>query len=307
MLRFNYIFAVLLLLAAAGAFAVPATVLQTPRAVVGGLFYPIARPAGAIAAWMHRRTVGDRVPDDATIGTNEAPRGIAAVRTENEALRVAVANLSKQLEALKQLNADRQLIGPVLPLCTPVRVTGGDSGTRQSLLVETYGAGEIEVGQPVVYSGGIAGRIDRVSPGIAQIRLITDRGFRISGRFGRFVKDDKGVVTFTLIPTTQPPLLEGMGQGAMRIRNVDLKEITAAHLAPGDWVVLDDPEWPGVLQGYKLGQIREVSARRDNPLFAQIEVQPAANLMQLREVMVLNKESRSNGRATGNLDQLEAQ
>jgi cell shape-determining protein MreC len=299
LIRFNHIFTVLLLLAILGAFVVPSAPLETPRALVGGLFYPVAKPARAIAEWSHRRAMGNHVPDDATVGTGEKARPSAQIRQENEALRVTVASLSSQLDALKQLNADRQLIGPVLPLCTPVPVTGADAGTRQSLMLETFGSGDIRVGQPVLYSGGIAGRIARAAVGTAQVRLITDRNFRVSGRFGRFVKDAAGNVSFKIIPTAQPPLLEGMGDGAMRIRNVDRKDITAAHLAPGDWVVLADPEWSDVLQGYKLGQIRDITARPDNPLFAQIELQPVAYLLQLREVMFLNKEGAPRPAAPG--------
>jgi hypothetical protein len=122
--------------------------------------------------------------------------------------------------------------------------------------------------------------------------LITDRNFRITGGFGRFKRDEAGHVVFQKLEMShsQPPLLEGSGRGTMTIANVDMKDAQANHLAAGDWVVLADHDWPLQLQGYKLGQILSVETRPSAPLFALIEVRPARELMELREMMVMNKD-----------------
>jgi cell shape-determining protein MreC len=294
MLRFNHIFVLLLLLAAIGAVVVPVGTGDGARAVVAGVFAPVSWPARGVAGWVHDSVRGDRAVDDEAMAEGKA-RTVDQLRGENELLRLTVASLSSQLDSLKQLNADRRMLGNVRPLCEPFSVVGTDSGPRQSLILQTLGRGAVSPRQPVLYSGGIAGRVERTGVGSAVVRLVTDRDFRVTGGFGRFEREGavaKGRVIFKELKLShsQPPLLEGTGRGTMRIQNVDMKQAEAAHLAPGDWVVLADPDWPPQLQGYKLGQIESIDSRPSAPLFALIQVRPARDLMELREVMVMNKE-----------------
>jgi cell shape-determining protein MreC len=237
---------------------------------------------------------GNRPVDDAAVGGGKT-RTVDQLRGENEKLRLTVANLTSQLASLKQLNADRQMLGDVRPLCEPFPVAGTDSGPRRALILQTIGRGNVAQGQPALYSGGIAGRVEQTGPGSAIVRLITDKNFRLTGGFGRFERDKEGHVVFKKLemPHSQPPLLEGTGRGTMRIENVDMKDARANHLAAGDWVVLADHDWPLQLQGYKLGQIESIDTRPSAPLFALIEVRPVRDLMELREVMVMNGGGRS--------------
>lgn len=291
MLRFRHIFVVLLFLAAVGAFVVPAQSGDGVRAVVAGIFIPVSWPVRTLAGWAHDRLVGNHPPDDQAVGGGKS-RAIDAIRLENESLRITVANLTSQLGALKQLNADRQMLGAVRPLCEPFAVVGADSGSRRSLILQTAGHGDIQEGQPVLYYGGIAGRVEKTGIGSAIVRLVTDRSFRLTGGFGRFERDEGGHVLFhpLTLSRSQPPLLEGTGRGTMIIENVDMKDVKDVELKPGDWVVLADRDWPIQLQGYKIGQVESIDTRPSAPLFARIEVRPLRNLMQLKEVMVMNKE-----------------
>jgi cell shape-determining protein MreC len=294
MLRFTHIFTLLLIMAAIGAFVVPVGTGDGARAVVAGVFAPVSWPARAAAGWVHDSVRGNRPVDDVVAGGARA-RTVDQLRGENEALRLTVANLSSQLASLKQLNADRQMLGDVRPLCDPFPVVGTDSGPRRALILQTLGragGGAVAQGQPALYSGGIAGRVEQAGAGSAIVRLVTDKDFRLTGGFGRFKHDQKGHVVFEKLEMShsQPPLLEGTGRGTMRIENVDMKDAQASHLAAGDWVVLADHDWPLQLQGYKLGQIVSVETRPSAPLFALIEVRPVRDLMELREVMVMNKE-----------------
>jgi len=83
--------------------------------------------------------------------------------------------------------------------------------------------------------------------------------------------------------------VHGIGNGMMAARLMHMKDVTEAHLQENDWVVLDDREWPEVLQGWRVGRVTSIEPRRDAPGFAEIRIEPSTNLMQLREVMVMNK------------------
>ena len=67
---------------------------------------------------------------------------------------------------------------------------------------------------PVLYLGELVGRIERGGPAGAQVQLVTDLGFRVTGRFGRAVR--KSDSEFEFQPTaTEIPLVEGIGRGMM--------------------------------------------------------------------------------------------
>ncbi|MGH7214582.1 MAG: rod shape-determining protein MreC [Tepidisphaeraceae bacterium] len=287
-LRFKHIFVALLVLALLSAFVLPARYTTPARATAQGLFAPVAKPANALARSLHTRFVGDKRVDDA----NPAgpPRPAQDVLAENERLRVALANLTSQLDGLKRLNADREMLGDVRPLCKPVAVVGSDSGPRESLVLMASSLEGLRPDMPALHPGGVAGRVERAGVGGAQVRLITDRGFRVTGSFGRFVKKDDGTMEFarTALP---PVLVEGVGDGVMLARLLNQRDVQAAGVAVNDWVVLDDPtDWPPALQGYKLGRVTELGRRPDNALFAQIRIEPGQDLIKLREVMVMVRE-----------------
>ena len=66
-----------------------------------------------------------------------------------------------------------------------------------------------------------------------------------------------------------------------------MEQAKAAGLKPGDWVVVRDEDWPNVLQRYRVGRVEKVQQWSQGAGFAEIEVKPPADLMQLREVLVL--------------------
>jgi hypothetical protein len=282
--RFNHVFTVLLVLSAGSAFVISPRVSDRVRASAQGLFAPISRPVHLAGGWLHAR-IGNVEPMDMA-AANAPPRAEPVVYQENEQLRLIVASLTAQLEELKRINADREALGDVRALCTPVAVIGGDSGTRDSLAVQRPAGIELRAGMPVLYAGGLAGRIERAGATGAQVRLITDRGFRITGSFGRFVATEAGAVEFVRIHTPAP-LVEGTGKGTMSVRNLPMAAVESAGLAPNDWVVLDVNDWPMNLAGYKVGRVVSITDRSNAPGFAEIHLQPSRNLLRLREVMVL--------------------
>jgi cell shape-determining protein MreC len=135
----------------------------------------------------------------------------------------------------------------------------------------------------VLTTAGLVGRIDGGGYLGARVRLITDAGFAMVCSFDRF---GNGKYEHVKLPAST---VNGMGNGMMAAKLLHMDDVTDAGLKENDWVVLDDREWPEVLQGWRVGRITSITPRRDAPGFAEIRIEPSSNLMQLREVMVMNK------------------
>lgn len=285
--RFNHVFIGLMLLAGLIAFAVPPRFGDLPRRKVDVLFAPVTVPLRhlAIAVSGQIRGRGD------IAGSFDASSVPADAQAEIERLRTTVASLSVQIAELKQLNASRELAGEVNKHAAPFTVMGGDGGARQSLTLAGSAGDGLSMGQPVLHRDGLVGKITSVSSGGAQVRLVTDRGFRVAGAFGRFqrTRDGKGV---EFVPTsTPPPLLEGRGNGTMGIVNLTLDQISQGGVKEGDWVVLRDADWPILVNGYLLGYVEKIQPQARAQQFAEVIVRPRGNLAQLREVMVVTGEA----------------
>ncbi len=188
-----------------------------------------------------------------------------------------------------QRNAEREKLGLVRDLCTPVAVVGPDSGARESLSLRSSTLEGITDGLFVLYPGGVVGEVERAGIAGAQVRLVTDPGFRVRGSFGKFQRRPDNQIEFSKLnaPTA---LVEGAGQGAMIVRSLTMEDARKAQIEPNDWVILSEPDWPLNLQGQPLGKVVKISPRPDAPLFAQIVIEPQENLSRLREVMVVTKE-----------------
>jgi cell shape-determining protein MreC len=139
-----------------------------------------------------------------------------------------------------------------------------------------------------VYPGGLAGRLQ--TPGITgtRIRLITDKGFGVTGVFARYISKPDGHTELVRI-ATDPPLVRGDGNNALLIDGMSLAK--AKEIKVNDVVLLEDTDgWPIALQGQPIGRvIASPAASRHAPGFAEIHLQPAADLMRLREIMIVTK------------------
>ncbi len=273
--RFNHVFAVLLLLSVLSAFVFPRQTSGV-RAHVQGIFYPVAKPARMIASSLRRPA--ERLND------NRAGGDIVA---ENERLKIALANLTAQVALLHSRVAEGEQFGEAGKYTKRVAVMGNDPAARDSLSV----VGRFDatlLNQPAIYNYGLAGRLERAGLSGAQVRLITDRSFRATGRFGSFV--DKGAGDIQFVPDeTLRPLIEGAGNGVMMITNLKLEDVSKAAIGKGTWVVLDDKDYPPVLIHEKIGRVVSVAPQPESPLWANIEVQPEWNLMALTQVWVLQR------------------
>src|SRR6185437_8986870 len=203
---------------------------------------------------------------------------------ENEALKNDVANLRVQVDDLKRIAEDHARYGDIRALCTPYFVIGSDSGARSSLAIQGSSLEGLRDGMIALYPDGIVGRVQRAGIAGARVQLVTDLGFRVRVGFARFEGSK-----FFRVGKTQT-LAEGSGRGAMLIRGLTRENVKEATLVVGDWVILNEPEYPAYLQGRVLGRITAIGARPDAPLWAQIVVEPPQNLMRLTEVMIVTKD-----------------
>ncbi|HLL89132.1 MAG TPA: rod shape-determining protein MreC [Tepidisphaeraceae bacterium] len=280
-IRGQHVFTVLMGAAALTAFVIPPRFTAFAKPHMESLFAPVARPAAAVAARVRQRIDPVREVDD---------RPAEDVKAENGKLRNTVVYLSQQLAQLKQINADRESIGEARRLCTPVAVVGSDASTvRETLLLSAGTNDNIAKDMAALYAGGmVAGRVSSAGVGGAQLRLLTDPGFAVTGSFRRWEPQPDGGLRLIRIALPATPVV-GAGRNAMVAPYLSVDATKAAGVQPGDWVVLDDATWPEALQGYRLGKVMSVEPSPKAPLQAEIRVEPQGELVQLREVMVMNK------------------
>jgi hypothetical protein len=274
-LRFNHVFGSLLVLSALSAFAIPPQYTNRALPQVQSIFAPVSVPARRAGAWAYEKFAARKSLDT---------RDVEAVKAENERLRGLVVELQSQVEFEQQRNAQWARLGSLKDRCAPVAVTGADAGTRDSLTLAGSTLERVREGAVALYPGGVAGQIQQGRAGVAgaQLRLITDRGFKARGYFVRVGPD--------LRPQrrgSKVVLFEGVG-GAMVVRPpLDENDARDLALRVGDVAVAGERDWPSDLVGQQLGTVTRVEPNTNG--FVEVRVEPATNLETLNEVMVLVK------------------
>jgi cell shape-determining protein MreC len=294
MARPNYFFYAVMCLAFATAFVMPRASLPGAEHFLGA-FWPVARPARAIAGWVDRKVHAPVVVDVESPIVVRAP---ADVYEENHQLATALASLQVKFEQLSQLNADRQAVGDIRKLCRPATVLNGDSSPlRETLTVTVSGSTSAIVNRPVIRGNlsqsplpcDLIGRVVRAGITGAQVRLVTDPGASLTARIGHYDRDEQGKLKMTFVDKLRV-LVTGAGGNEMAIR-LSMQQLNDAKISVGDLVVLDDREdWPANIQGFAVGHVRAIRPQPHAPLFADIRVEPSGNLMRLTEVMVMVKD-----------------
>src|SRR5688572_25617075 len=132
-IRFNHVFAVLMLFAGIGAFIVPIERANRFRGGLDGLMSPVAYPVRRVAQVLTAR-VG---VTGSLAGSFDASATSAQAAKEIDRLRNEVASLGMQLERLRKLNENRDLAGPVQDFSAPFKVIGADPRTQMITLNAT--------------------------------------------------------------------------------------------------------------------------------------------------------------------------
>lgn len=291
--RLQHLFYFLMLLAGLSAFVIPAKYTDKAVPQLQALLWPVARPARALGSMIEGRTV-------------EAPlsaQGAQSLRELNDQLVQENIKLRHDRDAFAVKLAERDKLGEIGDLCLPVAVVGGDAGTRESLAVAGSSLEGLKDGMFVLYPGGVVGTLQRSGVAGGQVQLITNPGFRVTAFFSGLRRVDPKVQSPSdakpgdgKTPVEQyqrlnrdPVLVQGAGNGTMLCR-LTRTEKERMGLQPGDWVVAEDPEWPAQLKGRGLGKIIDIKPQSGAPLFVQVRIAPANDLLKLREVMVFRNE-----------------
>jgi cell shape-determining protein MreC len=293
MARTNYFFYLLMALGFVAAFVLPRASLPGSGQLLG-IFWPISRPSRAIAGWVDRKIHAPAVVD---VESPVVPRAAANVYEENHQLATALASLQLKFDELSQLNADRQAVGDIRKLCRPATVINTDSSPlRETLTVTVSGLTSSIVNRPVIRGNtsqsplpcDLIGRVTRAGLTGAQVRLVTDPGASLTARIGHYDHDEQGKIRMTFVDQLHV-LVTGAGGNEMAIR-LSMQQVHDAKISVGDLVVLDDRDWPANIQGFAVGHVRTIRPQAHAPLFADIRVEPSANLLRLTEVMVMVKD-----------------
>ena len=276
-IKFNHVFAFLMVLATLSAFAIPTRYTNKALPQVQSIFAPVSVPTRRLAASVHKRVAPRESADK---------RKAEDVKTENEQLRARVIELKAQLDWERKRNEQWATLGSLRDQCVPAEVAGSDAGARDSLALVGSTLEHVQDNAVALYPGGVAGQIQgRAGIAGAQLRLITDPGFRVRGHFVRMGPDltpepvMKGVVV----------LFEGVG-GAMVVRTLlDDQDVAQGGLKVGDIAVVDEREWPPELVGKALGAVVKIEPKRTAAGFPDIRIEPSMNLEMLDEVMVMKR------------------
>ncbi len=266
-------------IAAISAFVIPARITDRAVPQLQVLLTPISAPvrsiAGAISSRVAPVEVADARPDE-------------VIRRQNDALAQENVKLLHDVDDLRRINGEREKVGNIRDLCTPVPVVGTDSGRGDSLAVRGSSLDGLRDGMFVLFENDIVGTLQRSGIGGGQVKLVTSTGFKATAYFGAFRDDDQGKPHFVRL-NRQPVLVQGAGASGMICQMMTMDEVKQSQLRPGDWAVLEDMDWPAKLQGRRIGKVSEVRQRKDAALFAEIHIKPASDLQRLREVMVLTR------------------
>ncbi len=283
-IRFNHVFFFLMFVAALCVFVIPTRISGAVQGHLQFVFKPIATPIHALAGWTHDKMVPKVVKDE---DSPDHPRTPAELIRENDDLRMQVATLTSQLDQLRELNADRERLGPLRERCTPIGVEGFESGLRDSLTLSGSIRDGLKEGMVVLCPEGIVGKLTKVGAGNSRVQLITDKGNRTTIGFARFGKDSNGTTVFTNISYSTVVAI-GQGNRQMIVKNQKTDSVKDV-IQTDDWAVLDDPEWPRSAWNYRIGRVDSIEAQAGAPGFVEIHISSIIDLMLLKEVMVLTK------------------
>ncbi len=213
--------------------------------------------------------------------------------------RAQLININEERLALKKLNQRlahlRRQLGPK-PLFIPAGVAGSDTSILRDIKQLIHNApDELESGQIVlgsvvadstgacdtppkkdIYAMAVAGRvIGRPGKRTAQLQLLSDPEFRllVTIKPSRQRKEKWQRVTGTL---------KGEGAGQISIEGVPTKY----NVQPGD-VVLAHADTKYLPVAMIIGTVQSCQRYEKNPVLWQIKVRPTADLLTLRDVIII--------------------
>ncbi|MCW5862407.1 MAG: rod shape-determining protein MreC [Anaerolineae bacterium] len=246
------------------------TILDSTGALVG-VFGFLRDPLTGITAWTSART-------EAVSDVVSGPRNLAAAREEIAALKAQVAEQERELEELREIQNEAQLLRELFGEAaqTPeyrrviADVIGQDTNpTMQSIIINKGVDDGVRTGMPVEAARGLVGQVYNATNHAAQVVLLTETASAIPVRLGT---------------TRATGILRGAGRGALpTIDWIDLQY----DVQVGELVVTSglDGKFP---QNLVIGRVVDVT-RNEAELFQQAVVQPAVDFRTLETLLVVTE------------------
>lgn len=203
------------------------------------------------------------------------PRDMASLRQRNAELENKVASLETQIVQLQQQLREAEVLYALLDFArsrpqneyVAAAVIGRDIVPFLRYVQIDKGSDDnLRRGMPVVTEQGLVGRVDALTAGAARVQLISDAAMSVNVR----------------LPTSQTEaILVGSVTGELSLQMIP-QDVT---ITPGDLVLTSGlgGSYPADIV---VGQIISVR-KRETDLFQTASVQPAADLSNLRAVLVI--------------------
>jgi rod shape-determining protein MreC len=204
-----------------------------------------------------------------------APSDVAILRQQNAELQAEVAQLQREVIALREQAAEAEILGALLNYARSnpesrylaTNVIGRDvSPYLRSVWIGIGSDAGIARGMPVVTERGLVGRVVEAFPTAARVQLITDPQSAVNVRL-----QDSRADGVTIAQPNGELWMDQINQGV---------EIT-----PGE-LVLTSGLGGGYPADITVGQVASVRAR-DYELFQQAVLQPGVNFEDLEIVLVI--------------------
>lgn len=227
-----------------------------------------------LLSWLVPVQVGMSQAAGTAVGWWHALNEIGQLRSENARLRAEVERLTRDMAALQEASAENARLRRLVEFRAEVGLTTiaarvalrDPSRWYTTLTIDRGAAHGVRSRDAVVTAEGLVGRVMEVYPTASRVLLISDPRSAV------------GVLVQT---TRDAGVVEGQGQGMLRLRYVSRE----SPLRPGDALVTSG--MGGVFpRGLRVGTVREVS-RPAGALFQEAVVEPAATLVRLEEVLVI--------------------
>lgn len=194
---------------------------------------------------------------------------------ENEDLKRTLAETTAEVARLKEVEHENELLRSQVGfqqsqalslLGAHVMAYAGDNA-RRTLIIDRGSRDDVTVGQAVVSSGSLVGKIERVTDGTAVVFMVSDPEFRIQaiGQSDRA----RGIIRGQL----------GTGLRLEQVAQSDQLSLKDAILTAGS---------ERVPKGILIGQVEAID-RSDNELFQAANIRSGLNLSRLELVFVVKQ------------------
>jgi len=211
---------------------------------------------------------------DAASGVWDTFAEIGRLRVENARLRTQVENLNREVAELREQASSAERLERLLEFrrqlsyqATAARVIGRDASRWFTTLVVDRGSRDgVRRNAAVVTPDGVVGRVIEVTPMASRVLLISD---------------SRSAVGVLIQQSRDAGVVEGVGGFRLHLKYLS----RAARINEGDLVVTSG--LGGVFpRGLVVGRIANV-IREEGELLQEAEVEPAAQLDRLEEMLIL--------------------